>query len=269
MRLIGVHGKARSGKDVFCKILTKTYGFEQLAFAAKVKEFAIKYFGCTEEEVHEKKTKASRQILQGLGECVRNFIPIYQQLTDEERNEHTEIQLKTKIKKAAFPKWVELAASSYFFIDPEFVHRKRKYNIQVLTGIHNMFTEKEKEFLEVSQREPEKIWINYIKRELKEDKVYVISDIRYTNEKEFVENNGKVVKITRTDKPNIEANAEHVSEVSLDNDVKWDFSIYNEHKSGWQESLVLYGANMVRKFMSQGFFTPEDIAKFKINLQPH
>lgn len=76
MILIGLTGKARSGKDTVAKILGMNYGFTRIAFADPLKLAAQQMFGLTEEQtwsdglkevVIERWGKSPRQILQLLG----------------------------------------------------------------------------------------------------------------------------------------------------------------------------------------------------------
>jgi len=69
--IVGISGKARSGKDTFASVLVEEFGFKRFAFADPLKEFAKKYFKLSHEECYVTKTKYSRKILQGLGEMVR------------------------------------------------------------------------------------------------------------------------------------------------------------------------------------------------------
>jgi len=258
MRLIGLHGKARSGKDEFFKVLKETYGFKHLSFADKVKHFGMKYFELGHEECYETKTKTSRMILQGIGSSVRNCITTVANLTDDERK---------LIGDSGFPVWVEKIAVSEFGIEEVNLKRKLKYNKQVFNGIFNMFSEKTQEFVEVSGGIDQNIWINYAAKQITDDSIYIITDVRFKNEKEFIEsNNGKAVKIVRIDKPTIEAGEGHVSEVDLDVTDDWFFTVVNEHKSDWKELLLLSGSNLIRKLKSVNFFTDDDLKSFNIKV---
>lgn len=75
--IIGVIGKAHSGKDTVGDHLVKNHGFKRVAFADKLKEHLIKYFGFTEEDVNVTKDEFYRKCAQGLGECVRQEIDDY------------------------------------------------------------------------------------------------------------------------------------------------------------------------------------------------
>lgn len=259
MRIIGLHGKARSGKDQFASILCKTYGFTQVSFAQKIKEFGVKYFDTPLNEFNENKTPRSRRILQGIGSSVRKLTSnVY--------------GIEEVLGLSGHPTWIEDIAANEFGIERADFKRRLKYNKIVFGGLSQLLSEDNiREFVSVSKGSLKNIWIDYLKQEMIEDKVYLISDVRYLNEKEAVKGNGRgrVAKIIRMDRPKIEAGAHHLSEVELDQVIGWDFIIGNEQKADWQERLVLSGANMVKKFKSEGFFTENDIKKFMINLNEH
>lgn len=81
--LVGVAGKAASGKDTVAAILKEKYGFKRLAFADELKRVARHLLGLTDEDVtdHEAKErvnprwgKSPRQLLQGMGEGIRRYV---------------------------------------------------------------------------------------------------------------------------------------------------------------------------------------------------
>jgi hypothetical protein len=72
--VVAFSGKAKSGKDTATDILVSEFGFKQFAFADALKQYAMQYFGLKREEVYEKKTAFSRNILQGLGTFTRKEI---------------------------------------------------------------------------------------------------------------------------------------------------------------------------------------------------
>lgn len=258
MRVIGIHGKANSGKGEMARVLNLTYGFRVVALADKVKEFAEQYFGVTKEEF-ENKNKIVRKIYQGIGSCVRSSIQDVSKATED-----------NLIGVSKHYVWIENMAVEYFDIEYTQLKSRRVYVIRVLEGLSKMWKERIDEFVTTSNGDSSSIWINYLMPNLTEDMVYVISDIRLKNEKNIVENHkGKIAKIIRPDGPRIEAGVGHVSEVDLDTDIRWDYVLFNEHKSDWHNILVLDCANMVRKFDNEEFFTLEDKEKFNIKLEPH
>jgi len=266
MRLIGIHGKARSGKDEFCKILCETYGFKRAAFADVIRDLAVKYFGVPREETLDKKTKESRQILQGIGVSVRNHLTNTRNLLDAPKPGDIEIGV------SGFPIWVELMATKEFGIEVADLKRKLKYNKSVFNGIVEMFNSCIEDFTAVAGDNDKDIWVNHLLNECANDNiVYVIPDVRFKNEYQMFKTSpvSKITKIFRIDNPTIEAGATHASETDLNIVTEWDFSIVNEHKTDWRERLVLSAANMVRKFQSENFFSSADLEKFKINLDAH
>src|SRR3972149_1099599 len=76
-RIIGISGKAGSGKDTVANILVDTYKFTRIGFADYLKELAKKYLSISEQEIIDK-SQHIRTILQGLGLCFReNVHPDY------------------------------------------------------------------------------------------------------------------------------------------------------------------------------------------------
>lgn len=69
--IVAATGKARNGKDSIADYLVKEYNFVKVSFAAPVKEFAVKHFGLTPDEVYGEKSKKSRWVLQAIGNGCR------------------------------------------------------------------------------------------------------------------------------------------------------------------------------------------------------
>ncbi len=65
--LIGLVGKAGSGKTTIANLLIRKYGFERMAFADPLKEMLIKAGMCTRDECYGEKTKMSRWLMQKVG----------------------------------------------------------------------------------------------------------------------------------------------------------------------------------------------------------
>ncbi|MDP2167953.1 MAG: hypothetical protein Q8J64_06455 [Thermodesulfovibrionales bacterium] len=73
MLIIGLAGRAGSGKTAAAKHLEEKFGFRRVSIAMPIKEAAIQFFGCTHEEVYETKPPHVRTIMQGLGMFVREL----------------------------------------------------------------------------------------------------------------------------------------------------------------------------------------------------
>ena len=81
--LIGLHGRARSGKDTIADYLVKIHGFEKVSFAAPIREMACKIFNCSlkqleciKEVVDPCLGVSPRDVMQTLGtEWGRNINP--------------------------------------------------------------------------------------------------------------------------------------------------------------------------------------------------
>ncbi len=70
--IIGITGRAQSGKSTIAEYLMKMYMFESLAFADEIKRLAAGVFGWDGE-----KDEAGRRLLQELGVCARNYDPFF------------------------------------------------------------------------------------------------------------------------------------------------------------------------------------------------
>lgn len=147
MIMVGISGKAHSGKDTVADILVEDYGFIKLTFADKLKKLVRHYYKIPDKELWtDRKTPEVRRILQGTGELLKG-------LEGED-----------------------------FWI----------YELQK----------------KLTYRSMQKGWNNRV----------VISDVRYENEKAFVEEcSGITIRIDRPDREEIEFNPEHISEKGLEN----------------------------------------------------
>lgn len=67
MQLIGLIGRARSGKSTVAKHLVDNYGFFRFAFADPLKEMLMKAGMCTYGELYANKTEQSRWLMQKIG----------------------------------------------------------------------------------------------------------------------------------------------------------------------------------------------------------
>lgn len=74
MIIIGISGKARSGKDTVADILVRKYGFIKIAFADSLKDIVRHHYGFSSEDLWtDTKTKEVRRILQGTGELIKSL----------------------------------------------------------------------------------------------------------------------------------------------------------------------------------------------------
>ena len=245
-----------AGKDEFAKVLSSTFGFKQMAFANKIKWFANEYFDIKKYMRENKKTKLSRMILQGIGSSVKDNITKLFPIIFEEKGRGV----------SGFPTWTEEIATTYFDVEPLHLNSRKSVVKQILNGIFQLWTLHGVEFARiVGKGLDDEIWIKYLFSELKE-KIYIISDVRYKNEKEIIESyGGKVVRIVRTDAPFI-SSANHESETNLDNERDWYFIITNEHRGDWRNALAVIASNFIRKLKNDGFFSKEEINNFKIEI---
>ena len=74
MIIIGIGGKAHSGKDTVADILVKDYGFTKMAFADSLKEMVHRHYNFGRDELWtDYKSKEVRRILQGTGELIKSL----------------------------------------------------------------------------------------------------------------------------------------------------------------------------------------------------
>ena len=74
MILIGISGKAHSGKDTVADILVNRYGFIKMAFADSLKGLVQQHYGFKKEDLWtDYKTEEVRRILQGTGELIKSL----------------------------------------------------------------------------------------------------------------------------------------------------------------------------------------------------
>ena len=267
MKLIGIHGKANSGKDEFRHILCSTYGFEKASFATKIKQIGIEMFNLSVEDTI-KKTKESRVILQGIGISGRLYDHVCRDIKEKTKRTGTH---SFPEGPSGFPLWVENIVIEEFNVSIPELKSKKKYVKKVLRGVYNMFIKYHKEFLELTKEtSTEDIWIKYLDKEYHDKEgVFVVPDVRFPNEKDFISIYGESIKIVRVDGPGAEKRKTHVTETSLDINQRWYYTVLNEHKAEWKGRLIKSAANLVRKLQNDNFFTDEDIEKFKINLNEH
>jgi len=75
MILLGLAGKAGSGKSTVAEFLVSQYGFQRLSFAEPLKEMLLKAGICSRDELYVKKSAFSRWIMQKVGtDIFRNQI---------------------------------------------------------------------------------------------------------------------------------------------------------------------------------------------------
>lgn len=253
--IIGINGRARSGKDEVTNIIVSTYGFTKLAFADKIKELSMKYFELTYEKAFVKRDANSRQILQGIGLSVREVLGSFEKIVD--------VGSAQGVSK--YPVWVEVIAVGYFGVKEDKLKNKLKYNKTVFEGILNMYTDNVELFTKVADGVPENVWLNFLKENIKDDKVYVVSDLRFKNEKEFISSKGVCVRVERDDNPKINTD-NHQSEVELLDDDDWYFLFHNPAKKNWKEMLTQQAGNLVRKLHHDNMLSDSDFSNCKINV---
>jgi len=72
--IIGLSGKARTGKSTVSKYLQDKFNFTEYAFADELKFYAEKYGNFTKEELYGNKTPECRRMLQAIGSVLREEV---------------------------------------------------------------------------------------------------------------------------------------------------------------------------------------------------
>jgi len=155
-KLIGFSGKARSGKDSCCDIMTTNYGYIRHAFADKLKEAASVYFG----------------------------IPLVWCYDDEK---------DTRVVPA--------------------------YGMTIRQLLQKFGTESTRDVFGAD------FWINRLSMDLNFDNINCISDVRFDNEANWIRNHGGI--IIHIERPSLDMNMEHSSELGIDKNVS-DITIIND-----------------------------------------
>ncbi len=252
MKLIGLYGRANSGKDEIANILVHTYNFKKISFAEPIKELTMKYFGYSEQDVFVNKPKQVRLILQGLGSCIRENITKFVQ------------EMVTTEPDILVTGFIKELAVKYFKIEPKKLNTKK--NKLFVQNLENLWTNELVNFTKLFTNgiEEQNIWIEFLKLKLEPHHNYVISDVRLRNEKEFIESmNGVVIKVERSDRISLGELDNHITETNLSDD-SFNFIINNEHKTDWRKSLIIQINNVIRQLYYAKFFTKEEINKFKV-----
>ncbi|MCK9369448.1 hypothetical protein M0R04_05880 [Candidatus Dojkabacteria bacterium] len=266
--IIGIHGKARSGKDSLSDILEKSYGFKKVSFAGKLKGYGNTYFGLDDEVMYSTKTKQSRMILQGIGSMCRNeVVNVYHTLVNDHDliNKHGQSSTQQE-----YPEWVRELAVKYFDVTEKDLQGRKKVTKDILTGIFNMFLAHYKELYDVCLGVSQDVWVNILFDKLYKDSVYIINDVRYKNEYNRIKDSGGyVIKVVRDDLPEPEYGADHQSENDLDDVEDWDYIIRNEKKTDWQNRMSQAAGNLVRKISHDGNITEEQREKFLVNIDKY
>lgn len=102
MKLIGLHGKARSGKDTIGKYIEKTHNYSRYAFANPLKKAVQKMFSLSDDEVKEENKE---NIIERWGMSFRKMLQLVG--TEVARSLRDDIWIKNAEFKYLHLKWVE------------------------------------------------------------------------------------------------------------------------------------------------------------------
>lgn len=168
--IVGINGVAGSGKDAVGGVCRERWGCKRLAFADRMKEFAL---------------------------AVNPWVPIDPLLVDKLQTRGQIVRLAVMVDAIGWD--------------------AAKQNPEVRRLLIAIGTEGGRNCL------GEDIWIKQVSPLVRKDKNYVVTDVRFLNEAEWVRNHGGIV--VRVERPGYGPLVNHDSEVHGDS--LWDTIIHN------------------------------------------
>lgn len=137
IKLVGVVGKKRSGKDTVAEHLIKNHGFQRYAFADPIKKAAMELFGFSEaqmwgsdidkETIDERWNITPRRMLQLMGTELFQF-DIHKHLSEKEFNVGRDVWVKRFVYWYEEEKQKRIAANEDFKVvisDVRFIHESK------------------------------------------------------------------------------------------------------------------------------------------------
>jgi hypothetical protein len=183
MRLIGLSGYARSGKDEAAKVLVEEYGFKRIAFADKLRDFLY----ALDPIVTVKRGETPINVKQG--ETVKRLY-----IDDGIR--------------ATIPVSIEVRVSQVIDEHGWDGYKETEYGAEIRGLLQRLGTEAGRQTLWDS------IWIDAALHDLDPNGNYVVTDVRFPNEAAAItERGGRLVRIVRD---GVGPANMHASETSLD-----------------------------------------------------
>lgn len=201
-KIIGVSGKARSGKDESTKILAELTGYNTYTLADPIKEIINEIFGWDDRhaygELKEVLTYVSWPIHKPLVATLRKHLGEY--LAD-----HTDSYL--------YNKFIEIILNNdpwtFIEISPRMAYQR--FGTDFARKLIN-----------------ENVWLDLIP-----DGNVIISDVRFNNESEYIrDNGGTIIHIEREIMPDGVKVNEHESENGIDKK-ECDFTVINVYSESW------------------------------------
>lgn len=187
MKIIGINGKISSGKSTMSAIIKSLLENQNIQIEEKMFAFKLK------------------QIVSILTGC---------EIKDLENQE-----FKNKPLGEEWYKFVSTKSINDIPIGPDMIGIETKYEVLTYRSLlQKIGTEAMRDCIH------ENIWVNALSSDLKEDKNYVISDMRFPNELQAIKDRGGItIRITRPGT----AVGTHPSETALDNST-FDYEILND-----------------------------------------
>lgn len=199
MKVIGITGYKRSGKDTAAAYYKDVHGYIQLSFAAKLKDVVNKYVGCVSEN------EGDREDIQTFTTPYRNLIKMAQELN------------------IPHERWYEYQERFIEVFEPYFTG-ETDFGLTYTTSYRAVLQLVGSEVCRHFQND---IWVDQIRNVLEnpenKDSNFVISDVRFDNEARMLRDAGGV--ILRIHREGAVSDG-HISEVGV-SDKLIDYEIHN------------------------------------------
>lgn len=212
--IIGLSGKARSGKDTMAAILIKNFNFERFSFADTLKNEVSKCFDIELKYFHDDNLKDSEYNFEIKQQNIEKLYSSFEQ------------SLET-----IFP---EDKKDKVF----SFVGKKTKTPRELLQVIG---TDLARNCLD------DEIWIKLGKKRLKNVKAdnIIITDCRFENERKAIKDMGGNLGLVKRE--GLSSSSSHISENQFGNDADYDYIFLNNGTLGAFESEVILWFTLKRK----------------------
>lgn len=196
MIILGVSGKARTGKGEFAKIACDEYAFKKLSFAGSLKQEVADFLNKWNVEWrHENlygENSSREEILKITMECI-----------------DSDVEMCDFFKFFGLTRGI--GKDGFFHFTPR--------SLMQWWGT------------EFRRAQDPDYWVKKTINEIKNDKSnsrFIIDDLRFENEAiELLNNNAKLIRIERPNNPFTVSNPNHESEIGLDNWIEWHYVIEN------------------------------------------
>lgn len=233
--IVGIAGKARSGKDTVAKYLIEEYGFKSISFATALKEgLGRRVFGLTDDQLYGDKKEV-------VDEFWNKRLNIYEVSAVEIGNPDSFAE--TFISLEPYGKGTDLyGLNTPRSRTPWYVTKCARKEVTPRLLLQLGGTEAGRKIF------GQHLWVEALFRYVKnsDHNKWVIPDVRFPNEAQAIlDNSGVLIKVIR---PGAKASGGvtlHASEVALDDWKDWTYEINNE---GTIEYLFVIIDSIARKY---------------------